>query len=397
MESNKMLGKKILAVTGIRSDYDILFPVLDELRSRDFDLSIVVSGAHLSEQYGLTIERIIEDGFEIADRIDSLFSTDRTIQRAKGVACIISGLTQTIERVKPDIVIYVGDREEGIAAALVCNYTDTLMLHLCGGDPVYGNADDPMRFAISKLAHIHCVTHKDHADNLIRMGEESFRVFHTGNPSYTNIDNVINMEVKDVFLALDIPVCSENFIIFIQHPLSSELDQTKAQIEESMDVLKEFCIENNYIAICIASNSDPGSEVIRSSILSYKDEDWIFTFESLKRNYFINLVRNAKALVGNSSMGILEAPHYKLPVINIGNRQKGRLNAGNVVFIDHKKHEIIAEIEKACLDEVYREKVRNLNNPYGDGAAASKIVDCIEEIDISDRNWFIKKRLVPLK
>ena len=180
--------KKILAVTGIRSDYDILFPVIDEARKSGYKVYVVVSGAHLSEQYGLTVNRIIEDGFDVIDKIDTLFSTDRNTQRSKGVGTLINGLTQTVERLNPDLMIYVGDREEGIASAIVANYSETLLLHICGGDPVWGNADDPIRFSISKLAHIHCVTHPEHKENLIKLGEENFRIHHTGNPAYVNID-----------------------------------------------------------------------------------------------------------------------------------------------------------------------------------------------------------------
>ena len=387
--------KTILAITGIRSDYDILFPVLDEARRNDHRVLVVVSGAHLSEQYGLTIKRIIKDGFEIVDKIDSLFSTDRNTQRPKGIGTLITGLSQTVERLKPDIMIYVGDREEGIAAAVVANYTETLLLHICGGDPVWGNADDPVRFAISKLAHVHCVTHAQHAQNLINMGEEEFRVFHTGNPAYVNIDNVPHLEIEDIFSTLKISSNYKDYVVFIQHPLSSEYEDTKHHIETSLSALKQFSLKNNFLTICIASNSDPGADVIRNSILPYQDEEWFYAFESLDRKIFINLMRNAKALAGNSSMGILEAPHYRLPVINIGNRQMGRLNAGNVVFVEHDVDQINIELERACLDTSYREEIENNVNPYGDGSSAKNIIRVIENLDLSNRDWFIKRKLVP--
>ena len=387
--------KKILAVTGIRSDYDILFPVLDESRKKGHKVSVVVSGAHLSEQFGLTVKNIVADGFEIADRIDTLFSTDRSTQRSKGVGSLITGLSQTIERLQPDMLVYVGDREEGLAAAIVANYSETLLLHICGGDPVWGNSDDPVRFAISKLAHIHCVTHTDHAKNLLNIGEEKFRIFHTGNPSYVNIDNIKHLCHDEVFSSLKIPLSCKNYIILIQHPLSSEYKQADSQIKTSLAALEKFCIKNNFFVISIASNSDPGSEAIRNIISSYKDKKWFFSFDSLEREIFINLIRNAKALVGNSSMGILEAPHYKLPVVNIGNRQMGRLNAGNVEFLEHDINKIILAIEKACFDKNYRKRIANITNPYGDGSAAKKIVEVIEDIDICDRNWYVKRKLVP--
>jgi GDP/UDP-N,N'-diacetylbacillosamine 2-epimerase (hydrolysing) len=387
--------KTILAITGIRSDYDILFPVLDESRRKGHKVFVVVSGAHLSEKFGLTVNNIISDGFEIADRIDSLFSTDRNTQRSKGVGALITGLSQTVERLNPDIMVYVGDREEGIAASVVANYSETLLLHICGGDPVWGNSDDPVRFAISKLAHVHCVTHPDHVNNLINMGEEEFRIFHTGNPSYVNIDNISHLGLDEVYSTLELPSNNKNYVVLIQHPLSSEYKEAEFQIKITLDALEKFCIKNNYMVISIASNSDPGSEAIRNSISSYKNDKWLFSYESIDREIFINLIRNAKALIGNSSMGILEAPHYKLPVVNVGNRQMGRLNAGNVEFVEHDIDQVVCAIEKACLDKNYRKKITNITNPYGDGSAAKNIVKVIEDIDTSNRDWYIKRKLVP--
>ena len=146
---------KILVSTGIKSDYDILYPVLTELKKSSHELIIVVSGAHLSDQHNNTYQRIIKDGFKINDKVDTLLSTDRAVQRSKGTGLLIQGLTQTVERTDPDFLLVLGDREESIATAIVGNYMEKLVVHIGGGDPVYGNADDPMRFAVSKLSLIH--------------------------------------------------------------------------------------------------------------------------------------------------------------------------------------------------------------------------------------------------
>ena len=178
---------KIIASTGIRSEYDILYPVINELRLRGHEIKLIISGAHLSDWHGSSLKKIQKDGFEIADKIDCLFSTNRTTQRIKGIGSLVTGISQCVERENPDLLLYVGDREEGIATALVGNYMDILFAHLSGGDPVWGNADDPIRFAISKLAHIHFPFANDYADNLRKIGEEDFRIFHSGNPSLDNI------------------------------------------------------------------------------------------------------------------------------------------------------------------------------------------------------------------
>ena len=164
---------KVLAVTGIRSEYDILYPVLDILRTDQlFDVRLVISGAHLTDWHGDTIRQIKEDGFVVVDSIDSFFMTDRFVRRAKGVGLLILGLTQTAERERPDMLLVVGDREESIATTIVGNYMSIPTAHLAGGDTVFGYADDTIRFAASKLAHIHFPFSKKSSENLKRIGEE---------------------------------------------------------------------------------------------------------------------------------------------------------------------------------------------------------------------------------
>jgi GDP/UDP-N,N'-diacetylbacillosamine 2-epimerase (hydrolysing) len=382
----------VMAVTGIRSEYDILYPVLTELNNKH-NLQIAVSGAHLSSNHSNTWERVKDDGFKIADRIDSLLPTDRLVQRAKGTGHLIQGLSQTVERVNPDFIIVIGDREESIASAIVANYHNKLLVHIAGGDPVYGNADDPIRFAVSKLAHIHCCFAEEYKNNLLNIGEEEFRVFWTGNPVYKNYDDV--PYIRKEVLIKKLKIINKNYIVLVKHPLSSELGDTYLQMQMTLKALKAFCKKNNYSTVCISPNSDPGSFEILRALDEFKNEDWITYTNTLERKYFINLMRNSSALIGNSSMGILEAPHYKLPVVNIGNRQKGRLNAGNVRFVNYDIDEINNAIYQACLDEEYIGRVKSLKNPFGDGTAAEKIRNVIESVNLQDEKWYIKKKLCP--
>ena len=388
-----MRKKKVLAVTGIRSEYDILYPILKELRDNGFDVKIVVSSAHLSDHFGSTIDRIIEDGFEVVDRIDTLFITSRLTQRAKGTGLLIYGLTQTVERENPDFLLVVGDREESIATAIVGNYMDKLVVHIGGGDTVFGNADDPVRFAVSKLAHIHCCSAQEYANNLINLSEDSFRVFWTGNPAYVNIAETEKMDLRRVSSLIDVDLTSGRYLMIIQHPLSSEVNDAYNQMKVTLEAVEEFCDNYEYQAVIIPPNSDPGSEKMRTVITEFNDSSNIHSLETLPRVLFINLVRHCHALVGNSSMGILEAPFYRLPVINIGNRQKGRLNAGNVQFISHDKDEIIRHLEKACFDKVYRDEVQKISNPFGDEHSAENVRKVIESVDLDDHKWYVKTKL----
>ena len=249
---------KILAITGIRSEYDILYPVINELRN-NHDLSVVISGAHLSNQFGNTYKSIVNDGFAISDKIDTLFTTDRLTQRSKSVGILIYSLAQTVEREKPDVLIVVGDREESIATAIVGNYSNTIVIHLGGGDPVYGNADDPVRFSVSKLSHIHCCFTKEYEKNLLKIGEEKFRVFNTGNPSFANIDSVNNIPFEQLKKDIGIEKLSKKYILLIKHPISSELKESKKQMQVTIESCISFCEANNFQLISISPNSDPGS------------------------------------------------------------------------------------------------------------------------------------------
>lgn len=388
------MKKKVLAVTGIRSEYDILYPVLKELQENEkFDLKVVATGAHLSNWHGFTVDKIKEDGFEIVDQIDYLLMTNRKTQRSKGVGLLIEGLTQTVERENPDFMIFVGDREESIATCVVGNYMDVLVAHIGGGDPVYGNADDPIRLSCSKLAHIHFATADVYAENIKKLGEEEFRICFSGNPALNNIVETKVLDKKDLSEYLNIDIYNNEYVVVLKHPLSSEVDDSYQQMKTTMEAVNKFSTKHNVKVIGIYPNTDPGSYDILQAIDENCNENIKF-FKTLPRDVFVNLMRNAKVLIGNSSMGILEAPLYKLPVVNIGNRQQGRLNAGNVEFVGYNIDKIVTTIEKACLDNEYRTYVSNLKNPYGDGYAHKKIVKFLEEVDLNEDKWYTKRKLI---
>ncbi len=387
-----MKGKKnILVVTGIRSEYDILYPIMKAIEEdAEFNLRVVVTGAHLSDWHGNSLKIIEEDGFTIADKIDYLLMTNRETQRAKGVGVLIAALTQTVEREKPDFILYLGDREESIACAIVANYMNILSIHIGGGDTVYGNADDPIRFACSDLAHIHFTTSEQYKNNLLSLGEESKRVCFVGNPNYTNIKNEPIIQKNDLSDYLDFEL--DNYVVILQHPLSSENEQAYDQMDIVLKGVSEFLEKHKMKAIGIHPNTDPGSYDILTAIDKNKS-DLLRFYKNLPRSIFINLMRNAKALIGNSSMGILEGPFYKLPVINVGNRQLGRLNAGNVEFIDFNTKRIVKAIEKAVFDIDYIKQVKTLKNPYGDGNSENLILSFLRDINPKDPSWHIKRKL----
>ena len=179
----------------------------------------------------------------------------------------------------------------------------------------------------------------------------------------------------------------------IKHPLSSEVDRAGKQIKATLKALAQFCETAQLQVVCIPPNSDPGSFEMKAILQQYAKSDWLIATGTLTRSEFVNLMRHTKVLVGNSSMGILEAPHYKLPVVNVGNRQLGRLNAGNVEFVTYDQDQINQSLEKAVFDEGYRQKVKDLVNPYGDGSSIKKIREALESVDLSGEKWHTKRKL----
>ncbi|MGF1606929.1 MAG: UDP-N-acetylglucosamine 2-epimerase [Rhodothalassiaceae bacterium] len=390
-----MSRKRVLAITGIRSEFYISVPILDRLQRDDrFDLSVAVSGAHLSDWHGNTLADIEAKGYLIADRIDNLLMTDRATQRAKGVGLLTLALSQTVERLAPDCLLYVGDREEGIAAALVANYMNICMAHIAGGDPVWGNADDPIRFAISKLAHVHFVFSRANADILRRLGEDDWRITVAGNPSLDAIAETPAMTRSELAAALDWDIDRRPFLLLIKHPLSSEVAEAGQQMRATLSAVERFAAEHDVRVVGIRPNTDPGSLPILQQIEAFQTSQYLRFYRTLPHPVFVNLARNALALVGNSSMGILEAPFYRLPVVNVGHRQQGRPDAGNVQFTDYRAEAIAQALQTACFDATYRDGLATNTHFYGDGCAADRIVSRLAEIALDSPEWRIKRKLI---
>jgi len=385
--------KKILAITGIRSEYDILYPVLKALHSSPmFDLKVIATGAHLSDWHGSTLSRIREDGFPISDLIDCLLMTNRDVQRAKGVGLLTTALAQTVEREDPSYLMVVGDREESLATAIAGNYMKTLVAHIGGGDIVYGNADDTVRFAVSEMAHVHLTMSERFAENLHSMGEQKFRIFNTGNPALDNIRQVEDIGHDELCRKLNLRLTPKRYLILIFHPLSIEKASAGKQMKTVLDAASTFCERHAFSIVGIYPNTDPGAYDIVSHIEAFRKHRDFHFFKTLPRSLFVNLLRRSSAILGNSSMAYFEAPFYGLPAVNVGRRQKGRLNAGNVAAVSCEPDAILSALEIACFDEDYRRMIRSLPNPFGDGYAVEKIVDVLNSIDVSDSRWYIKQK-----
>lgn len=373
--------KKILAVTGIRSEYFILQPILDEIMKRDdLQLKLVVTGTHLSPTYGSTYKIIENDPYDII-KLETLLSSDSLSGRSKSIGIQIMGLTDVVLREKPDWLLVLGDREESISTALVGTYMNIPIAHVCGGDRVVGNIDDSIRHAVTKLAHLHFPTTKENGERILKMGEEAWRIHVTGNPALDSIRKQPDLSYKYINEKLNTSLSAEKpFILLIKHPLSSEMEEAGEQMRITLEAVSELGLDT----IITYPNSDAGSyDMIKIIDEFTKKYNFINAYKTLPRDVFVNLQRKAALLLGNSSAGILEAPFLKLPVVNIGNRQKQRQHADNILYVPHNKELIKEAIRKAVNDENFKETCKNCSNPYGDGYSGERIAQIIAETEIN--------------
>lgn len=375
--------RKILAVTGIRSEYDIMSSVFRAIQSHPrLELEIAVTGAHLSEAYGHTINEIRADGFPIADEIESLLNGDRNASRVKGLAVQLQGLIQTTVRVTPDILLVLGDREESMSTALLGAYMNIPVAHVAGGDRVVGNVDDQVRHAVTKLAHIHFTTNQESAERILKLGEQPFRIFNVGNPGLDRLLDVPNLDAATLSQGLGIPIFDEEpLILLIQHVISTEVDDAYSQMRITLEAVADLGVRT----VLSYPNSDAGGQQMIRAIREFEGLPCLHTARNIPRLEFVNLMRRASCLLGNSSAGILEAPLLGLPVVNVGNRQRGRLHAENVEFVPHNKEWIVRAVRRAIWDSDYRARIARCSNPYGDGKSSQRIADTLASIPIDDR------------
>lgn len=384
------MKKKIIAITGIRSEYDILKPIIIELKKKNL-VKLIVSGAHLTKIHNYSKRNILLDEIKINYQIKSLKKYNLIQSRSEATSILINRINKIVVKEKPDLLLVVGDREEAIAMSIVGNYNNILVAHVAGGDLAYGNSDDPIRYATSKLSHIHFVFSEQNKKNLIRFGEEKFRIYKTGNPIIDTIKKIENITIKEISKFFCKKLLINKYLVFIQHPISSETKLNLINYKKSLDALKLFCIKYNFKVVCISPNSDPGSKDILNLIKKYKKEKWLIFKKNIETKIFVNLIKKCFCIIGNSSMGILESPFYKKIAINIGSRQKGRLSDGNVLYVKNNNKSILKTLERI----LYKKNVNKTLNIYKAKNPSKKISKIISKININNKKWYIKKKLCP--
>lgn len=365
-------------MTGTRADYPRVKSVLQEITSRpNLELKLIVTGMHLLKKFGYTLKEIEQDGFPVAAKIKIFFEDDSPYGMAKAAARCSNGMADELNKIQPDIALLTVDRVETLGAAQAAAFMNIPIAHIQGGE-VTGTIDESIRHAVTKLAHIHFPATQDAAERIIKMGEDPANVHAVGCPYIDIIRTFKSRTQKE--LANDYRFDTEKpLIIFIQHPVTTEYNQVIEQITISIEALKKYQ-ETEIIALY--SNADAGGREIISAMNKYPQ---FHIYPSINHIDFLSLLKQADVLVGNSSTGIREAPSFQLPAVNIGTRQKGRLRAINVIDVAHDIEAITQAIKKALYDEKFKKSLEKTKNPYGDGHSAKRIVDILENIDLSPK------------
>lgn len=385
-----MENKKIALFTGNRAEYGLQIPILRAIKEHpNLEYILIVSGAHLDPSYGKTIEEIKSDGFNIHEEIDigdggkDLFSTSHSIGSG------ICEITKAIEKHKPDIFIVYADRFESFAASIAASQTNTITVHIEGGDLTEGGAlDDSVRHAMTKLCHFHCVTNKESHDRVISMGEETWRVHTVGYPAIDLIENNEFIQPDDIGSLININI-NQPIIIFTQHSVTNKYEEASNQLMPSIEALQKLADEN-YQVIITYPNNDAGGNKIYNKLQEYSNNNNIFLRQSLGRKLYWGILNLSKqditpvVCVGNSSSGIKETGAFGCPAVNIGSRQSGRLRGENIIDVGYNINEIYDAVKKSLTDDAFIRKCKGSTNPYGIGGAGKSIAKIVNSIELND-------------
>ncbi len=380
--------KKIAVVTATRAEYGILKNVIDRIeKSEQLKLCLMVTGTHLVSEYGMTVREIEEDGYPIAERIDVLMSSDSPSSVSKTMGLVMISFAEAFERQKPDCLVVLGDRYELLAVCSAAMNAGIPIAHISGGETTQGAIDESVRHCITKMSYLHFPACEIYRQRIIQLGEEPDRVYNFGDVGVEALRLVPEMTKQEleqsIGFALDKPYMSVTF-----HPVTLEAHDAEKQMRELLDALEEI---KDMKFVFTKANADAGGRKLNEMMEAFAAKhDNCVVFASLGIKRYINLLRYSDGIVGNSSSGIVEAPSLGIPTVNIGNRQKGRLQADSIINCEPDKAEIITAIGESQTT-LFKDKVKHTVNPYGDGNTSERIVQTITKYLYQDKISLEKK------
>jgi UDP-hydrolysing UDP-N-acetyl-D-glucosamine 2-epimerase len=384
---NKGGPKRVAVVTSSRADYGYLQPIIRELsQAPEFELQLLVSGSHLSAAHGSTVGAIETDGFPIAERVETVTDSDAAADIAKSIGIGVMGFADAYSRLDPDLLLLLGDRFEMLAAAAAMLPFAKPIAHIAGGESSEGAIDEAIRHSLTKMSHLHFVQTSHYRDRVVQMGEEPWRVTVSGSPSLDNLRGFVPMPERElsgrVGLSLDCPPLLVTF-----HPVTLEYAAARDQIREVLAAVEASGLP----VVFTAPNADTNGQEIRGAIESFVAQhpsSASFVVSLGTRAYF-SLMQKALVMVGNSSSGIVEAASFSLPVVNVGDRQRGRIHGENVIDVPCTREAIAGALRSVGAGS-FRDRIRGMRNPYGDGHAARVVVDVLRRTPL-DRSLLLKR------
>jgi GDP/UDP-N,N'-diacetylbacillosamine 2-epimerase (hydrolysing) len=368
---------KLLFLNGSRGEWGYIRPIIDLCKLREIGYSICATNMLLLPSHGVLVDEIRANGYHVSDELFMSLEGHNHFTMVKSLGVFLTSFVDTIYREKPDWVVLAGDRGEQLMGAIAAAYTYTPVAHIQAGERS-GNIDGVARHAIGKFVHLHFAANQDAADRLLRLGEEAFRIHNVGAPQ---LDELVGRALPDrAVLAQRLGLPSEkHYLLVVQHPVTEEMDFAAQQVTALVDALKHFEMQK----IWILPNNDAGSQAVRRTLLQARGRDALI-FDNLCRDDYLGLLKYCEAIVGNSSSGLLEAPTFSTPAVNLGRRQADRVQGANVINAPFEVAEIRSAVGRAISKE-FRASLEGCVNPYGDGRSAERIVNILKDARIDDR------------
>lgn len=380
--------RRVLVLTGTRAEYGLLKSSMEAIRDHEsLSLQVVATGMHLSPRHGRTVDDIREDGFAVDREVLMLLDGDTGTAMAKSLGIGTAGLAEAFESLDPDVVLLLGDRDEALAGALAAAHMNVPVAHVHGGDAMHGAIiDDSIRHAITKFAHIHFPASERSAERIRRMGEEEWRITVSGAPG---LDDVLAGEYDDPDEVLERHDLDPDrpLLLVVQHPLTTQPERAGEQMAATLDAVESFDAQ----VVLIYPNSDAGGGRMIDEVESRDLGEGVRAFRSLPRREYLGVMAAADAMVGNSSSGIIEAPSFDLPVVDVGPRQEGRERAAETLSVPHETDAIREAIARCLDDESLRERVADAENPYDYGGAGERICERLASVTLDEA--LLRKRL----
>ncbi|MDO6426453.1 UDP-N-acetylglucosamine 2-epimerase [Thalassotalea sp. 1_MG-2023] len=365
--------KKIAVFTGTRAEYGLLFGLLKAIESSNASLSLLVGGMHLSSEYGDTASTIESDGFEITERLDYLLSSSSPVAISKSMALAQIAAAECFSRIKPDILVVLGDRFESLAVAQASMIAQIPIAHIHGGELTQGLIDDPIRHSITKMAQLHFTSTEVYRKRVIQLGEQPSSVFNVGAPGIDNIANLSLLSFEELNITLNNKLSKPYFLV-TYHPVTLEKE---GGITAMNNMLKALLAFPHQVLLTYPNADTFGKELLTELTDFVKNHPKKFIIsESLGQRRYLSALKHTSAVIGNSSSGLIEAPSFNVPTVNIGNRQLGRITGESVINCGESSDAIQQAISQS-LSPKFNDKIKKIKNLYGDGKANERILSVL--------------------